>query len=152
MGPIDTARNPSAAIAARYPAAREQVALADRNAMPSDAVVPTQGNARPTGYQRREGILARAIRTGDLALSAPRSHSRTPSLIYGTDRRGRTALHMIADLGQPALAIALLAARAVVNARDRDGYTPVDTAEYWDARSPRRALDCLAHATCLLLP
>ena len=46
--------------------------------------------------------------------------------------------------GCGALAIVLLAARDTVGARDRDGYTVVDSAEYWAARAPRRHLDCLA--------
>ena len=38
----------------------------------------------------------------------------------------------------------LAAARPDASARDRDGYAPIDTAEYWAARAPARSLDCLA--------
>ena len=37
-----------------------------------------------------------------------------------------------------------------VTARGRDGYTPVDTAEYWAARAPSRSLECLATLAVIL--
>ena len=142
-GPLDTARNPSAAITSRYPAAREQVALADRLTTPSDAAVTTPDAAAPTGDRRRQGILQRNARAGELA-AVRHALITHPDSNYDTDRRGRTALHHTADSGQPSLAIALIAACAAVNARDRDGYTLVDAAEYWEAPAPLRALDRLA--------
>ena len=73
-----------------------------------------------------------------------------PDAINDVDRRGNTKLHHAADAGFAALAVLLLAAMSDVNARDRDGYTPVDTAEYWAARAPTRSLDCLAALAVIL--
>ena len=147
-GPINTARNPSAAITARYPAAHHHVAHLDSQTPAPDAVAltPPAAAGQPPSLivdPRREGIQARAIRANDIA-AARYVLITHPDPVYDADRRGRTALHLAADSGLPTLAILLLAARVVVNARDSDGYTTVETAEYWAARAPQRALDCLA--------
>ena len=134
-GLLDSARNRSAAITSRYPAAREQIALAAR------LTAPVTNDAHPCD-SRRNGIPRRAVLSGELA-AVQHALINHPDSIYDTDRRGRTALHTTADTGQPALAVALLAARADVNARDRDGYTLVGTAEHWSMRAPLRAHACL---------
>ena len=59
-------------------------------------------------------------------------------------------MHLTADTGAPTLAALLFAARSDANVRDRDGYTPVDTAEYWAARAPARALERLAALAVIL--
>ena len=93
--------------------------------------------------------MARSVRANDIA--ATRQVLIThPDSVHDTDRRGRTALHHAADAGQAALAIPLLDARSDVRARDKDGYSPVDAAEYWAARAPQRSLDCLAALAVLL--
>ena len=62
----------------------------------------------PTGEPpidaRREGALRRAVLDGTLAAvrGALISH---PESVFDTDRRGRTALHLASDAGQPAFAI-----------------------------------------------
>ena len=139
--PLDSARNPSAAITSRYPAAKEQIALATRLTTPA-TTAPATTDTRSEDC-RRIGIRRRAVPSGELA-AVRHALITYPDSIYDTDRRGRTALHLTADASQPALAVALRAARADVNTRDRDGYTPVDTAEYWAARAPLRAHACLA--------
>ena len=99
-GPINTARNPSAAIAAGYPAARQQVALADRNATTCDAAALIPSAAAPPTDPRREGIQARAIRTSGIAVVRHVLITH-PDCVYGTDRRGRTALHPPPTLDSP---------------------------------------------------
>ena len=48
------------------------------------------------------------------------------------------------DAGLPTIAVYILDARADAKARDRQGFTPVDCAEYWPTRAARRAPQCLA--------
>ena len=134
LGPLASARSPSAAVANRYPAARQHVAvMGGRQPTPEPlaalALSPTFTGAR------RKGILARAVRANGAA--ATRYVLIThPDAIFDIDRRGSTTLHHAADRGFAALAVLLLTAMADVTARDRDGYTPVDAAEYW-APAPR---------------
>ena len=149
QGPLDTARNPSAATTARHPAARQYVALLDSRTPSRDAQAILPAVAASPTDPRREGILARAVRANDVA-AARRVLVTRPDPVFDTNRRGRTALHLAADAGQPTLTILLVAARANANARDRDGYTPVDTAKYYATRASQRSPTCLAALAVLL--
>ena len=135
-GSLESARNPSAAITARYPASRAlTTAFYSGHAIHPDRRAPA---AEPPPDPRREGVLHRAVREQTRA-AVRGALIPPPGSAFVTDRRGRTALHLAADARQPTFAFYFPAARAAVNAKDRDGFTPVDSAEYWATRSARRA-------------
>ena len=147
-GSLASARNPSAAITARYPAARALVAALNRaQAATSDR--SARAVAAPAADVRREGVLHRAVRDATPA-AVKASLISHPDSALDTDRQRRTALHLAADAGLPTIAVYLLDARADANARDRQGFTPVDCAEYWATRAARRAPECLATLAVLL--
>ena len=92
---LASARNPSAAITARYPAARQHVAVMGGRPLTPEplaalALSPTFTDAR------REGILARAVRADDAAASRYVLITH-PDAIFDIDRRDNTALHHPAD-------------------------------------------------------
>ena len=132
-GSLDAARNPRAALTARYPNGRRFVALGD-GASPAPA--PASGTPCTTvAVPRRERVLFRAHRANDTA-AIKHALITYPDAVFDHDKRGRTCLHLAADEGRATHAILLLAARALPCARDRGGLTPVDLPEYWAARAP----------------
>ena len=146
-GSLASARNPlNAAITARYPSAPATIAALD-NTLPhpsTPAPIIAAPPPSPTPLDTRpEGMLHRAVRDAALAPLRAVLIAR-PESVRDVDRQQRTALHIAADEGHAILAVYLLDARADPNARDRQGFTPVDCAECWAARNAARAPACLS--------
>jgi ankyrin repeat protein len=70
----------------------------------------------------------KAVREGDLSTVVVLL-IRNPDLVFTTDQRGNSPLHVASRNGHTAVAELLLANKADVNAMDRDGFTPLHFAE-----------------------
>jgi hypothetical protein len=108
QGPVTTANNPSAAVLARFPAARRAVAAADAaEGQPAPATPPSA-----TPPRLRTVVIegnAHAVRA---ALLNPNANPHEP------DRAGRTILHYALENGHLGVTLALLQAAATPNAHD----------------------------------
>ena len=68
--------------------------------------------------------IQQAIRDGDLSAVKVLLNSR-PGLVFDKDSHGQTPLHLAVRAGRRDLAELLIANKADVNARDKDGWTPL---------------------------